>query len=180
LLATIALPNYNSLMQAACATHASEKVTEGILEILNANPLMAMATTSAQNHPTANYAYFAFESKDKLVAYFMSEDDALHCANLATNPRVSCAFHIAPQKWGENLQGLRLDGTCERLEGMAVMPALHAYATRFNAFKMVETVIKAFTTGHEEGSVYKITFDSGKILDETRFDYREYIEFKLA
>ena len=156
---------------------AGEKIRAGVLEILKDCQLLSLASANEKAMPTCNYAYFVYD-KD-LSIYFISEEDALHVANLRQNPQASCAFHVVPKAFGKNLQSLRLDGVCERLEGMAVLPALTLYAARFNAFKLMDTIIKAYTTGHEEGSVFKITPARGKILDETRFDFREYVEFEI-
>ena len=156
---------------------AERRIHESVLEILKGCQLLSLASADEKASPTCNYAYFVYDKEFSI--YFISEEDALHVANLRKNPQVSCAFHIAPKNWGENLQGLRLDGTCERLEGMSVLPPLTMYAQRFNAFKLLDTIVKAYTSGHDEGSVFKITPMRGKILDETRFGFREYIDFDV-
>jgi len=164
--------------QLAVQFHHSEysdaQLHESILDILEKNMLLAMATVK-NGESYINTAYYAYSDQLELVIF--TEPSTQHSQNIVLQPSVAVAVWNTPPVWGEQLQGLQLFGACQRVEESAdaLAEAIRVFTERFPDFRQIIATPADFARGKTERKLYKITVQSLKLIDEPRLGRRKYI-----
>lgn len=152
--------------------YSDEELSKSILSIFENNKLLALATSNSnRNHiSTVFYSYDEF-----LQLYFISEPETEHIRLITTNLLVSAAIWTTPEIFGENLQGVQINGSCKKVEGLSLVSALKSYVTRFKPFGQLIKHPDDFNKSLTKSRLYKITPNKIKLLDEPSFGKRNYI-----
>ena len=154
--------------------YSEQELQESIEAILSANNALALSTVK-EDGGYINTAHYGFD--DKLNLYIITDEDTQHSINATKHPQVAVAIWNRPETPGEQLEGLQLFGTYSLVEGEDVAKALVAYANNIPGFgekvKTIEDIEKA------EIMFYKISVNSLKLIDESRFGRRNFISLKI-
>jgi hypothetical protein len=101
-----------------------------VRSLLDASPLVAIATVTPGGRAHVNTAYFAWSERLDLV--WLSAPAAAHSRNLRASGTVAAAVYDSHQSWGQPDRGIQLFGTGRDLErGAAARDAERIYAARF-------------------------------------------------
>lgn len=156
------------------SAYSDAQLHESILDILEKNALLAMATVKS-GESYINTAFYAYT--DLLELLIFTEPSTQHSQNVAIQPSVAVALWNTPPIWGEQLQGLQLFGICQRVEERTetLTHAIRVFTERFPDFQHIIATPADFASGKTERKFYKITVQSLKLIDEPRFGRRKYI-----
>jgi uncharacterized protein YhbP (UPF0306 family) len=97
--------------------------------LMNAAPLCALATVSANGRPHINHMYFAWSGPFEVV--WISDPDSRHSRNLLAKSAAAVTIYDSHQTWGRPDRGLQLFGTAGAVSGRAAERAARAYSARF-------------------------------------------------
>jgi uncharacterized protein YhbP (UPF0306 family) len=100
--------------------------------LLNASPLCAISTVSADGRAHVNTAYFAFSASFDIV--WLSAPEAHHSRNLRRRPSVAIAVYDSAQKWGGSDRGIQIFGNARELAGRSAREAERVYGRRFKSY----------------------------------------------
>lgn len=101
--------------------------------LLDAVPLCAIATVSADGGAHVNTAYFAWSSRFEIV--WLSAPEAHHSRNLERHRSVAVAVFDTHQSWGGRDRGIQMFGTASEARGTAKREAERIYARRFKEYE---------------------------------------------
>lgn len=101
--------------------------------LLDAAPLCAIATASADGRAHVNTAYFAWSPRFEIV--WVSAPEADHSRHIARHRSVAIAVFDTHQTWGGRDRGIQLFGTASEARGSAHREASRLYARRFKDYE---------------------------------------------
>ena len=104
--------------------------------LLDASPLVAIATVTRGGKAYVNTAYFAWSQRFDLI--WLSAPEATHSRNLRASATVAAAVYDSGQSWGAPDRGIQVFGTGRELEGAAARGAAQTYAERFPEYTQSE------------------------------------------
>lgn len=149
---------------------------QSINHILESNTLLAMSSlTGSQSY--INTAYFSYNCK--LELFILTEHSTIHAQNIEKNSSVAAAIWMDSGIYGENLQGIQLFGTCEKVSAFKMIDALNNYNTRFPTFAQIIKHPTDFAKGLVKSRLYVIKIEKIKLIDEPKFGRRNYISLSI-
>ncbi|MDP1706878.1 MAG: pyridoxamine 5'-phosphate oxidase family protein [bacterium] len=148
-------------------------VKKSLDNILNKNILCSIATIRDKNSSHINTAYFCYSSDYEF--YFLSDPSSQHVLNLTENQSTAIAIYESSQKWGTNLMGLQMFGTCSLVKKLEIPKSYLLYAKRFHNFTNWIKHPNELVSGIKETKLYKFTPKKFKIFDEPTFGKDEYV-----
>ncbi|TDI43651.1 MAG: pyridoxamine 5'-phosphate oxidase [Acidobacteria bacterium] len=86
--------------------------------------------TLATHGPEGVWAAAVFYANDGFTLQFLSAPSSRHSRNIAASPRVAVTIQEDYRGWRE-IQGIQLEGTCEKLEGQRKSIAVERYRAKF-------------------------------------------------
>lgn len=86
--------------------------------------------TLATHEPEGVWAAALFYANDGFTLQFLSAPSSRHSRNIAASPRVAVTIQEDYRDW-RAIQGIQLEGTCERLEGERESMAVERYGAKF-------------------------------------------------
>lgn len=101
--------------------------------LLDAVPLCAIATVSAEGRAHVNTAYFAWSARFEIV--WLSAPDAHHSRNLRWHPATAIAVFDTRQTWGGRDRGIQLFGIASESRGAPKRDTERLYARRFRDYE---------------------------------------------
>jgi uncharacterized protein YhbP (UPF0306 family) len=150
---------------------------QSVNHILESNNLLAMSSlTGSQSY--INTAYFSYNSK--LELFILTEHTTIHAQNIEKNPSVAVAIWIDSATYGENLQGLQLFGSCEKVSTLKMIEALNNYNNRFPTFAQIIKHPADFAKGVVKSRLYVLKINKLKLIDEPTFGRRNYISLTIG
>jgi len=153
-------------------------VMESLCLLYKEQHLCSMSSVNSDKSPHINTAFYAF--KGASVLYFLSEPNGLHTKNFDVRPKIAVNIAASDQKWGSELKGAQLFGTCCRVNAMKdLLEGYSLYAKRFLGFSDWIKHPQDLLSGAAETRLYKISILNGKLFDEVSFGKDSYIEFKF-
>lgn len=154
---------------------SDDLIAESLTDVLDASWTLAMATV--QNGMSyINTAHFAYNEWLELVIF--TDPAAEHSRNLAINPSVAAAVWKQPQEWVTNLQGVQIFGQAVYASGVQLADAIHTYTSRYFGFSRLITTPADFEKGITPNRLYVIRPQRIKLLDETRFGRRNWLDLE--
>jgi uncharacterized protein YhbP (UPF0306 family) len=112
---------------------AEERMAAVAQRLLDASRLCAIATVGSDGSAHVNTAYFAFGPELDLV--WMSDSEAQHSRNIATQGTTAIAVYDSMQSWGKPDRGIQLFGSARELAGSEAAEAEALYAARFPEYE---------------------------------------------
>jgi uncharacterized protein YhbP (UPF0306 family) len=152
--------------------YSDQQLVDSISNILNTNTTLSMATVKG-NESYINTVFYAYNSS--LDLFIFTQPYTQHGQNIQSNPSIAIAIWTPPQVWGENLQGLQMFGTCERVKDEDLINAMHVFSERFSGFGQLIKDPADFEKGITESRLYVIKTYTLKLLDEPALGRRNYI-----
>jgi uncharacterized protein YhbP (UPF0306 family) len=153
--------------------YAGDHLATSIQDILDSNPLCAIATVNDSNCSHIHTAYFAFDSSYHL--FFLSDPDTRHCRNLAKNPTVAVAIYDSRQPWEQSKRGLQLFGSCLEAAGRLKVQAHLKYVARFVGYGSWFHALSAAERKAFRSRFYAIRVDSLTLFDEVTFGEEVFV-----
>lgn len=156
---------------------SSDLLVTAVSDILAGTEIADIATIR-QGESYIHTAYFVYS--DTLDLYFTSQPTDLHIANIATNPSAAAAIWCPTEKWGENLCGLQVFGTCEAvpLIGLEAAGAMLQFIQRFPAFQSIVKHPGEFVAG-VTSRLYVLRPRRLKMIHEPILGRRKYVTVDL-
>jgi uncharacterized protein YhbP (UPF0306 family) len=114
--------------------------------LLEASPLCAIATISADGSAHINTAYFAWSPKLELV--WLSEPLSKHSRNVRAAGTAAVAVYDSNQSWGKPDRGIQLFGSASESDGAAAADAETVYANRFPGHRQGDLNVYRFYVFH--------------------------------
>lgn len=154
------------------------RLWDSVIDLLSANELCSIATTTPDGRPYINTCFFAFDPNLRL--YVLTPPAAQHSRNIEARPDISVAIFDSHQKSGAELRGLQIFGRCfQAVNPDDLKRSFEAYADRFEAILTsapnVEALLKVF-----ESRLFTIEPTSIKIFDEPTFGKEVWITAKVG
>lgn len=153
-------------------------VAESVEGIVSQTPVLALSTSDTSGAPHANMAFFALGADFDL--FFMSEPSSLHGRNVAERPFASVAMWLTPPEFGEQLQGMQLEGECSVAEGDVAAEAFDAYSGRFPAMRRDPAIRESYLNGTAASSLYRFRVSKLTLVDEPRLGRRNYLHLEVV
>lgn len=150
-----------------------KELHDSILEILEENILLSMATIKDGNQSYINTAFFCFNKY--LEFYILTNPKSQHCRNLLSNKSVALAIFNSHQPWTEDVKGLQLRGECELAKGKKLLEGTTLYLKRFAALGEWIKHPKDFSMGVIETKLYVIRTNWLQLYDSARFGDDNFI-----
>lgn len=158
--------------------YSDKKLNESILDILENNTLLSLATVRPDGKPYINTAYYAFDNKLRL--YIITDPKSNHSKNLEKNKSASVSiFNSKLRFWKDDMQGLQLFGKCYKTTLMQLPKGTSCFLKRFPVFKELVKSPKDFVKKAVSVKLYTIEISHIKLFDETRFEEEEFINLKI-
>lgn len=140
-----------------------ERVRRSVVEILDSDVLLSIATVTPEGRAHIHTAYFSYS--EELRLHFLSHPGSLHCRNLSSNPSMAATVFPSRQQWTDPGQGVQLFGTGEQTSGSSEEEAERCYRRRFPTFENWKAALKVDDPARQY-RFYRFDVTTVKILDE--------------
>lgn len=153
--------------------YPSTDLHDSVLEILEANILLSMATIKEGNQSYINTAYYCYNKH--LEFYILTNPKSQHCRNLLSNKSVALAIFDSHQPWTDDVKGLQLRGECELAEGRKLIEGTALYLKRFAGLSDLIKHPGDFAKGVIKTKLYVIKTNWLQLYDSARFGDDNFI-----
>lgn len=148
--------------------YKNDQINKSVQHILESVELCSIATISENGTSHINTAFFCFTENLEII--FLSHPHSEHCQNIMQNSSVAVNVFDTKQKWGGDLLGLQIFGTCEPVQSGKKDWAFQVYCKRFPSY------LKVFASSLIGYKFYIINPAYLKITDEISFHDEEYVK----
>jgi uncharacterized protein YhbP (UPF0306 family) len=145
---------------------AAGRIVATARRLLDASTLCAIATVAPNGRAHINTAYFAWSADFDVV--WMSEPQARHSRNIATNASAAISVYDSNQTWGKRDRGIQLFGKARAADAAQ---AEKTYADRFAEYSARELGAYRF---------YVLRPQRLKLFDEREFGSGVFVTARLG
>ncbi len=125
---------------------------DNALAYLRAHNVMSVAT----HGPEGLWSAAVFYVNDNFDLYFLSAPTSRHSLNLAANPRAAATIQHEYDDW-RAIQGIQLEGSVTRLEGLEQARAILLYGKKFSIVANIARAPAAIAQAFARIAWYRIT-----------------------
>jgi len=153
--------------------YPSTDLQTSVLEILEENILLSMATIKEEKQSYINTAYYCYNKH--LEFYILTNPNSQHCQNLVSNKSVALTICDSHQQWTDDVKGLQLLGECELAKGKRLIEGTVLYLKRFTSLSDLIKHPDDFAKGIIETKLYVIKTNWLQLYDTARFGDDNFI-----
>ncbi|OGG14901.1 hypothetical protein A2875_02990 [Candidatus Gottesmanbacteria bacterium RIFCSPHIGHO2_01_FULL_46_14] len=138
-----------------------------IKDILQATPLLSMASITKDGKSWICTAFYAYD--DKLKLYFLTPPTTQHSKNLEKNASVAISVFDTHQNPDDKKRGLQIFGACHKAAGNEIEKGLRIYGKRFVDFGKKILSPEDIEKSKMHSRFYVVVPQKIKIFDELVF-----------
>lgn len=153
---------------------SAELIENSIVEILEANTLLSMATVTPDNKAWIATAYYSFT--ENLELFIITPKNNVHSHNIKSNNSVALSIFDSHQEGSDLKRGLQLFGNIIEAKGIILVKGIFSYSNRFPWLKDYIKKPSDFLKGVISSRLFVMQIRKVKIFDEKTFGEETWVE----